>query len=409
MLSLSFMFMGNRRFSYMSDKRFIVERGYLPLLEAMRAYPQVRADICPSGYSTLKWLEESPEVVDAIRRGIAEGRLANSTNGFEHVYLPTISMRVQEMLIRKGVEVDRCVYGRQPGGFWASDCAWDSTVIKPLVENGVRWAYSSGWLEHSNPGGPYYTDWRQLDLFQPTFVRGPAGTRLPVIHSHPTNYDILLEEGAGPWALSYETLLATLRERAASGNDGLFLIAMDFECLAVLECEQWRDKKRKPFSRLLDDLSALPGAQFEFVDEYLTRHPPEATVCLREYPPFDSKSWESGCKKLDTTCRQAEALIVEIEDWLAACPELATPAVAARLDTLWERLLLSLQSEPRMTGYGFQWDRTDNRNQCRDHCLIYPPDEMVLEAINDALAAWEGARALKRQLLPQVLRAGCAA
>ena len=62
-----------------------------------------------------------------------------------------------------------------------------------------------------------------------------------------------------------------------------------------------------------------------------------------------------------------------------------------------------------MTGYGFQWDRTDNRNQCRDHCLIYPPDEMVLEAINDALAAWEGARALKRQLLPQVLRAGCAA
>ena len=136
MLYISFIFMGNLRFSYMPDKDFIVNEGYLPLLDIFKEYPEVRLDICSSGYTTLQLQDKYPGVIEGIKQGLVEKRINISTNGFEHVFLPHLTLFSQERLIKKGVEIDMSVYGQQPSGFWPSDCLWDSTVIKPLREIG---------------------------------------------------------------------------------------------------------------------------------------------------------------------------------------------------------------------------------------------------------------------------------
>ncbi len=396
MMKLSFILMGNWRFSYMSDKQFIIDEGYLPLLDLFRRYPEVRSEILNSGHTTRSFQKKAPAVIEGMRQGVAEGRIGISTNGFEHAFLPTLSIPAQEKLIAKGVEVDRSVYGVQPQGFWASDCCWDSTVVKPLVDNGVRWAYVGPWLKTSNPGGPFYNDWTDYDPYLPVWVRGPEESRIAAFPCPYAQYDILLEKNAE----QYKQFFAGIRERA-DRMDGFAFIQMDFEVLAVLKSSMWSREKQIPMEKFLEDLLALPKCAFGFASEYLDSHPPEKSICLRECPGGAwLEPWDGGCRKLDTTCRQAEQYLLDIEDLLAGGrPVCAGAEVRSRLELLWERFLLSMQSEARMTSYPFMWDERDGKNKCLDQCLIYPPDEMVLEAINDAIAALRGARELKRELL----------
>jgi hypothetical protein len=393
-MKLCFILMGNWRFSYMSDKRFIIDKGYLPLLELFRHYPELRSEILNSSYTTRKYEAEAPSVVEGIRRGVKEKRIGISTNGFEHAFLPTLSVPTQEKLIAKGVEVDRSVYGVQPQGFWASDCCWDSTVIKPLADNGVRWAYIGPWIKSSNPGGPFYNDWKDYDPYLPVWVKGTENSRLAAFPSPYAQYDILLEKNAE----QYKRFFAGIRERADKG-DGFAFIQMDFEVLAVLKSSMWNREKQVPMEKFIENLLALPKCSFGFASEYLDSHPPEKTVCLREGIPGEYKPWDCGCRKLDTTCRQAEQYLMDVDDILAARPALASKGIRQRVELLWERFLLSMQSEPRMTSHRFMWDDEDGKNRCLDKCVIYPPDEMVLEAINDATAAFRGARQLKRELM----------
>lgn len=395
MLYISFMFMGNLRFSYMPDRDFIVHEGYLPLLDLLKKYPEVRSDICSSGYTTLQLQKKYPEVIEKIKTGVAEGRINISANGFEHVFLTSLSIFAQEKLIRKGVELDKAVYGRQPSGFWPSDCLWDSTAIKPLSDNKVRWIYTGNWIKESNPGGPYYNDWRDYDYFLPVRVQGPEDATIVNIHSGTGNFGIFCPPLQSKAHLEK---LALIKERAQSGKDGIFLFAVDLECLAALKCKQYNVKQAEKYlAQFIEELLAMKNSRFAFADQFIDQHPPTRTVCLREKPCWrDSGGSHSGHYQLDKTCDLAEQYLLELEDMFAARPDLATPAMKDELEKLWERFLFAMQSEPRMTGSDYMWE--PETNKCEGQGVIYPPDYMVLEAMNDATHVLREARKLKQKL-----------
>lgn len=398
MLYISFMFMGNLRFSYMPDRDFIVHEGYLPLLEILKKYPETRSDICSSGYTTLQLKEKYPEVIEGIKTGVAEGRISISTNGFEHVYLPMLSIFSQEKLIAKGVALDRSVYGRQPSGFWPSDCMWDSTVIKPLCENKVRWVYTGDLIQPSNPGGHLYNDWRDYDYFLPVYAQGPENAAIINIHSGTGNFDLLYPPLRNKTQLESLNLI---KERAQSGKDGIFLFTIDLECLAALKCRQFNVKQAEKYlAQFIEELLAMKNSRFAFVDQFIDRHPPARTICLREGPNWGRGGWHSGSYKLDKTCEQAEQYLLELEDMLEAGPDPSALAIKDELEKLWERFFFSMQSEPRMTNEEYMWQ--SETNKCEGKGVVYPPDSMVLEAMNDAIFVLREARKLKQKIIGKI-------
>ncbi len=404
MLHISFLFMGNLRFSFLQhDKPRVVETGYLPLLEMLRKYPEVRSHVHSSGFTT-RWLQEhAPAVIGQIRDGVREGRLRIGTNGFEHGYLPTFPLFAMEKLIAKGVEIDRTVYGQAPTGFWPSDGCWDPTVVKPLRDNGVAWVFNGfEVIKWAAPGGPYHVDWREIDPFWPVRLRGPEETEITNVHcAMSTNYDILL----GRDRERYDRLFGMFRERAESGRDGLYIFGFDLEILTVLGGPRYRDPDNKPFGRFIEEILSLKNVRFSTVDEFLAGHPPEKSVFLREV--WNPYGWDSGYRKLTDICRQAGDYLLAVEDLLAARPSLANESVRGRLETLWERYLFSMQSEARMTGAPHMWDQTTaSGSEQTPSGVIYPPDALRMAAFDDAIAALRGARALKQELLrPSELRA----
>ena len=182
MIYVSFLFMGNLRFAdKLGGKEFVVDEGYLPLLNVLKLHPEVRSHICSSGFTTLRLQERFPAVINGIREGIAEERVRIGTNGFEHVLLPTLSVFAQEKNVQLGVELDRSAYGQQPTGFWPSDGCWDSTAAKPLRDSGVEWVYY-GNIASSNPGRSYFNDWTEVEHFMPFTIQGPEGSSIVSVH-----------------------------------------------------------------------------------------------------------------------------------------------------------------------------------------------------------------------------------
>lgn len=394
MLYLNFMFMGNLRFSYIRDRGFIIDEGYLPLLDILKNYPELRSEISSSSYTTLELRNSCPEIINKIKEGISENRIRTATNGFEHVFLPTLSIFGQEKLIQKGVKTDVEVYGQQPTGFWPSDCEWDSTVIPTLKKNGIQWAFTGDWLIASNPGGRFYNDYEDYDCFEPVSIRGPENQEITNIQSSGTNYDILLKKNSE----YLESLMEKLTARAESGKDGFFKFAFDLELLAVLKSDMWKEFESIAFEELINRLLNIPNTCFSFTEDFLMEHPPEKKVCFREGIKCSSvgDSWTDGCYKLDMTCKQAERYILDIEDILTAGNFGDDSEYRERLEKIWERYLFSMQSEARMTNYDFMWK---GDRKCHEKCLIYPPDEMTLEAQNDAITALRAARKLKQEIM----------
>ncbi len=399
MLYVSFFFMANIRFAEKlpAPRAFVVDEGYHPLLDVLEAYPQVRTELSSAGYTSCYLRDHAPAVIDRIRKGVREGRVRISTNGFEHAYLVNLSVFALERLIGMGVALDREVFGvDQPGGFWPSDGLWDSTAIKPLRDNGVRWV-SHGNIAKSLPGGPLYNDWRAVDLFLPFTIQGPE--RASIVN---------LPYGLGNWEVldpaerhNFQPKLDEIRARAASGRDGFLFVKLDFETLAVYRsARRPLDNARALLERFIEDMLENPDMRFAFADDFLDAHPPTCTLSLREMPPPavpDGRgAWTVGCEKLDSTCRQAHGYILDVEDLLAARPALRTPAVAAELEALWQRYLFAMNSEARMTNQPHMWDFATN--QCTGPGGIYPTDETVLETMNHAIAALRAARELKQRL-----------
>ena len=115
------------------------ERAYLPFLEAMEAFPDVKIVLHNSG-PLLEWYEEhAPDYLDRVRALVARGQVEVLGGAFYEPILSSIPERDALGQIRMMSDYVRERFGVEPRGMWLAERVWEPRLAKTIGEAGVEY------------------------------------------------------------------------------------------------------------------------------------------------------------------------------------------------------------------------------------------------------------------------------
>jgi hypothetical protein len=388
MINISFVFQGNMKFAWLPDEREIVENGYIPLLKILEEHSGVRSDFAFSGYSSLALKEQYPDAAEMIKKGIKEKRLSISTNGYEHIAYPFVSSECAEKNITKGLTADKSVWGVSDAeGFFPSDCAWDPLSGLQLTNAGVKWIICpAGLMNNAIPCGGK-SSLSEYNPYLPINALCPDGARIPFFFYQNNNYHIFEKsEDMEKWFLELEGLIKN------SKDDLVVPIGLDMETILVLEKRGHITDGSECFKRFLGRLEEIQGVQFSFLGDFLRAHPPEDDIFVKHsYWMYGNGCWlPDGSQKLISVSDSAEKMILECEALIDS--GLDCSGLKDEIETAWEFLLASHVTDAKFTD---RWD----------YPFPYPAPKVILKAYDNALAAEDLARKIKKNLLQKIIKA----
>ena len=395
MIHVNFHFMGNILFNYLPGPEAIAQRGYAPLLALLEKYAKVRSHVYCSSQTGMVLKNEQPETFERIQEGVREGRIEIGFNGYEHAAFNCLSPESVARQIRRGFEADEQIWGLKPRGYFPSDCRWEPYAGYLFKDYDIGWifpAWSS--VKLSNPGPPFYSDWRELDPYRPMLVKCPMGARVPAIVWENNNYELLLPEQTE----AFFTLLDDLHRQRR--EDGCVAIEMDFEAILILEVKGMIEDATAVMEAFLDRLTRLDYVSHAFSGEMLRLMPPTQEVFLRPaYWGHFGGAYPDGVQQILSLCDRAEHDLLMCEDLLGLLGD--TPEAAAARKTFedaWDDLLVAQNSEVRFT---------DPPTDTAAH-TFYPTEQLILKTYEHAIRAHETAAALKQRLFGMYHRARAA-
>lgn len=385
MIYVNFHFMGNILFNFLPSRDAIVNKGYKRLLKLLAQYPAFRSHLYASSRTGLALKNDYPEVFKMIRDAVDDGWMRIEFNGYEHAAFNCLSPDSVRRQIEKGLETDAQIWETQPGGYWPSDCRWDPYAGCILREKGLKWIFLHQLdFKNSNPGGPFYADWKNLDLRRPILVRCPGGVRIPAFHYANVNYD-LFRPGQNE---AFFSQLDGLNNSAK--DDACVSIGLDFETLPVLEVKGICQDAVQVMKEFLDKLGRLPFVTHAFAGEILERLPPRQEAFVRQaYWGHFGGAYPDGAQRILSLCGAAERDLLMCADLLALTGD--TPENSARakkIEAAWEYLLMAQNSEVWFT---------DPPTDANSH-VFYPKEGLVMETIEQAMKALNTAREIKAAL-----------
>ena|GEM_PF-3300765 len=388
MIYLNFHFMGNIMFGFLPSQEEIVERGYKRLLEMLSRYPEVRSHLYASSHTGEILKEKYPEAFQTILKAVDDGRLKIEFNGYEHAPFNCLSPDSVNKQVEKGLIKDHEIWGQwgeKPGGYWPSDCCWDPYVGYLLKSRGFKWAYfGSEHFKQSNPGGKYYPDWRNLDLYRPLSVRCPMNVKINgLCYSNP-NYDLFRPEQMEAFFSQLEQLRLERKE------DGYVSIGLDFETLLVLEVKGICPDGAQVFADFLERLRSAENIRHEFSDTILEIIPPKQETFVRQnYWGYYGGAYPDGAQRILSLCDTAERDLLMCENLLGLMDSKADSVkMGEEIEVIWQYLLEAENSEVRFT----------NPSLDEKAHVFYPKEHVVVETLEHAIKAFESARKLKQRL-----------
>ena len=112
---------------------------YLPFLETLSRFPEIKATLHYSGY-LLQWLaENTPPVFRLLKELVSRGQVEILGGGMYEPILALLAERDRQGQLRGLAERLVRLFGRQPEGIWLAERVWEPHLVGSLHAAGVKY------------------------------------------------------------------------------------------------------------------------------------------------------------------------------------------------------------------------------------------------------------------------------
>ncbi len=148
-------------------------RCYQPFLHMMHRFPEFRFSIHVSGWLFDYLLDHYPDDIRLLREMVARGQAELFGAGYTEPVLAAIPVRDRIGQIKRMSDCMEQSLGQRPQGAWLTERVWESNVVPPLADCGVKYVtvddyhFLCAGKENAELTGFYSTeeDGRRLDLY----------------------------------------------------------------------------------------------------------------------------------------------------------------------------------------------------------------------------------------------------
>ena len=134
-------FHANLNYAYLTPDRyeFVIRNSYELILDTMaERFPTERFVFEASGYTLDEIAKRCPDVLEKLKKAVAEGRCEFMGSPYAHPMLPNFPKEDGIWSIRFSNETYQRHLGIVPCSFWNPECGWRSYVPEQVVETGYR-------------------------------------------------------------------------------------------------------------------------------------------------------------------------------------------------------------------------------------------------------------------------------
>ncbi|MBN1523995.1 MAG: hypothetical protein JW904_05915 [Spirochaetales bacterium] len=242
MISVSLLFHANILYAEFSFSRipFLVENSYIPVIKALETVPGIKAVFNFSGFTLEVLAGEHPEiykgnteVLDLIKKGIAEHRIELAGTSYAHAVLPLLPLWLQVEDIRLFKSTAERLLGYTPQGFFPPELGTSPILPDILSEQGYTWSFLDRDLVELSGKG-FLNEANEFDRFPRVFTKITAEASkgnpfdaflflqsLDTLLYKQHDYSPLLWQGAGEtslWGFQLETVWITYTLLCLSRN-----------------------------------------------------------------------------------------------------------------------------------------------------------------------------------------------
>jgi alpha-amylase/alpha-mannosidase (GH57 family) len=260
--------------------------------------------------------------------------------------------------IRRGLQIDREVFGIDPQGFLPSEMAYTYDMVKVLNGERLKWvivlssllekaaAQRAGRPAAGGQRGEIYTSHTAVSRdVRMTVV--PAVYQLPEL---PARFLKLMMKGR----LSVKQLVEGVKRFADEHPGALLLFKRDAETIFIDAYNSGFGGTEAVFQEFLSGLAALSEARFITIGEYLRDHPPQREAVLEDFlgnTKIETFT-EGDAQPLWDLTRRVREKILNAEQTHPGSPE---------VEQAWEHLLLSHNSDGRIGYWHSQWNPGEHK------------------------------------------------
>jgi hypothetical protein len=144
--------------------RHAYEHAYLPLLEAMEQFPEIKFVLHNSGPLLELYEREAPDYLTRVRALVDRGQLEVLGGAFYEPIICSIPERDALDQIRLMSEYVGGHFGRTPRGMWLAERVWEPRLAKTINQAGIDYLplddyeFRLSGIEDADLAGPYITD-----------------------------------------------------------------------------------------------------------------------------------------------------------------------------------------------------------------------------------------------------------
>jgi alpha-amylase/alpha-mannosidase (GH57 family) len=266
----------------------------------------------------------------------------------------------QEMArqIRRGLEIDREVFGVNPAGFLPSEMAYTYDMVKVLESEGLEWVVVLSSLLERAVGdragetvaggeiGEIHTSYTAVSRdVRMTVV--PAVYQLPDL---PARFLKVMMKGQLP----VEQLIEGVKRFAEEHPGALLLFKRDAETIFIDAYNSGFTGTEAVFEEFLAGLASLPEVRFATIGEFIQQHPPKGEAVLDDFlgnTKIETFT-EGDAQPLWDLTRKVRTKILKAEETHPGTPD---------VERAWEHLLLSHNSDGRIGYWHSQWNPGEHK------------------------------------------------
>lgn len=280
-LALFTVFHVNAAFSSIppEDLGAVLDRCLWPLLDAS-ALPGVRLGLEMPGDTVERIAATDPLLLDALRAGMAAGRLELVGSGLVQAILPLVPAALGAHDLARGREVYGRVFGRAPSVAYLHEQTYAAGLVPLYREAG----YEALVAEWENPASAH--GWPEALRYRSALVEGTGGARIACLWNSSVVFQRVQRYAHGEIELDEVLALLAGHHDAAEartlclyGND---CEVFDYRPGAILEAGGGPHDEWTRLGRLFAALAADPRFTFVTPSEALARHPPSGPALRLE-------------------------------------------------------------------------------------------------------------------------------
>jgi alpha-amylase len=134
------------------------QKAYKPFIDIMYDYPEFKFALHCSGILWDYFLEKHPEYIEIVKKMVERKQVELVSGGYYEPILSSIPQKDRVGQIKMMNEFLKKTFNVQPQGLWLTERIWEQTVVKDIVDAGIKYTlvddyvfYSAGINRIENP------------------------------------------------------------------------------------------------------------------------------------------------------------------------------------------------------------------------------------------------------------------